>query len=157
MAVNSPSSSFHSFSAKTNQPPMDLHMLCFHWMGFQLAPQISCQVHSVGFLVPLKSSLDDFDQEEGCACSLLDLLCCVTGFQDQHLICFANNELSSFESKEQMGSLLHCTSHLSTSECLLSLRRCRCCCCCRKIRVRSYYFIFLFLPTSATSVMSTKP
>lgn len=108
-------------------------------MGFQLAPKFPVKSKALVFGL-LKWSLDNFDQEEGCACSFLDLLCRVTGFQDQHLICFANNELSSFESKEQMGSLLDCTSHLSISECLLSLRRCRCCCYCRKIGVRRYFF-----------------
>lgn len=128
--VASLSSSFHSSSAKTNESPIDFHTLASIGWDFN---STKFPVESEALLFGLlKWSLDNFDQEEGCACSLLNLLCHVTAFQDQHLICFANNELSSFESKEQMGRLLGCTSHLSLSQCLLSLRRCRCCSYCRK-------------------------
>lgn len=134
---------FHSFSARTNDPPTDFHTLASIGWDFN---STKFPVKSKALLFGLlKSSLDNFDQEEGRACTFWDLLFHVTSFQHQHLICFASNE-----SEEQMGWLLDCTTQLSISECLLSLRRCRCCSDCRKIGVKS------FLPTSATSVVQTK-
>lgn len=61
----------HSFSAKTNEVPMDFHRPASIGWDFNSS---KFPVKSKALLFALlKSSLDNFDQEEGRACSFLDL------------------------------------------------------------------------------------